>query len=67
MRPHTPRTQTTSEKALRKQLQKHFGVDMTDKKAFIKQQVRSCVRCCCRHVPGMRLPHQHAHTHHALP
>lgn len=31
--------QTTSEKALRKQLQQHFKTDMNEKKAFIKEHV----------------------------
>lgn len=31
--------QTTSEKALRKQLQQHFKSDMNEKKAFIKEHV----------------------------
>lgn len=31
--------QTTSEKALRKELQKHFNIDMAEKKAFIKEHV----------------------------
>lgn len=31
--------QTTSEKALRKQLQEHFKTDMKEKKAFVKEHV----------------------------
>ena len=34
--------QETTEKMVRKQLQSRLGVDLSDRKAFIKEQVSSC-------------------------
>lgn len=47
--------QTTSEKALRKQLQQCFKTDMSEKKAFIKQHVGGRLAgllCCVGVEPG---------------
>jgi hypothetical protein len=35
--------QTTSEKAIRKQLQQHFKTDINEKKALVKQHVSTCM------------------------
>jgi DEK C terminal domain len=34
-----------AERALRKQLQDHFGVDMTDRKALIREEACGCSIC----------------------
>lgn len=36
-----------AERALRKQLQEHFGVDMTDRKPLIRQEARILVYASC--------------------
>ena len=37
--------QETTEKMVRKQLQSRLGVDLSDRKAFIKEQVRQNLTC----------------------
>lgn len=45
--------QETTEKMVRKQLQSSLGVDLSDRKAFIKEQVRTLCNLCNLHQEGL--------------
>ncbi len=42
-----PAAQVTTEKMIRKQLEKQLGIDLGDKKAFIREQVPGYCLCRC--------------------